>query len=149
MCKPNSSKKNTVSSSKDVSSRRIVSFADPHPEPQPRQLDISNITTSDLALLRATDPFMFYSLPADQVNPATRQPDGSANAGNRSTIVTRRRRISVETRDNGLDELMNDNDLMQELASATSALAAAAPQEDLDFLSIMEAFVQNQQNGSA
>ena len=92
---------------------------------------------AELEALRSTDPFMFYSIPADQINLASQHPEGGTNGG--GNVVTRRRRISYETVDNGLGELFNDETFMQELSDLNQG-ANESSQEDIDYLSLLQSF---------
>jgi len=72
-------------------------------EKVPRHLDIRNISSSDLALLKEDDPFMYYSIPA--VRNATRQGEhvdlqkfqDSDFSSTDSSIYERKSRISFES----------------------------------------------------
>ena len=97
---------------------------------------------------------MFYSIPADQINLASQHPEGSTNGG--GNIVTRRRRISYETRDLGLDELLNDEDFMRELSNMNQELPETiqdtngTSHDDIDYMSILESLVfDGKEDGSA
>ena len=122
-----------TSSSKSVPSKEVCSTTDgivpTFPvEPAPQQLDITDLTSSDLARLRRDDPFMYYSIPS--VNNAAlhlenvsatalhspssqHSSETKSNHDNASTkqMVTRQRRLSLECHhDSFMEEMLAGDD---------------------------------------
>ena len=115
----------------------------------PQHLDVSELTSSDLALLRRDDPFMYYSIPSVKIaalhcedvhtpaglalppNPNGSEMESKDDSSTKRT-VTRQRRISAECHpDIFMGEMFADTKFM----SSIEALEADIDDDNLyDFL---------------
>lgn len=152
MCHPTLSKKTTKTPervhSKSVSTpdRLVPTFP---AERAPQHLDVSELTSSDLALLRRDDPFMYYSIPSVKIaalhcedvhtpaglalppNPNGSEMESKDDSSTKRT-VTRQRRISAECHpDIFMGEMFADTKFM----SSVEALESDIDDDNLyDFL---------------
>jgi hypothetical protein len=141
MCHPTLSNK-TVKTPERVHSK---SFSTPDrlvptfpAETAPQHLDVSELTSSDLALLRREDPFMYYSIPSVKIaalhcvdvhtpaglalppNPNGSEMESKNNSSTKRT-VTRQRRISAECHpDILMEEMLADTNFMSSLEALES-----------------------------
>ncbi|KAL7474629.1 hypothetical protein ACHAW6_000597 [Cyclotella cf. meneghiniana] len=136
MCRTTSSNKSVLSKLFPTADRIVPTFPI---ETAHQQLNITHLTSSDLAALKRNDPFMYYSIPSvknvalncKDVNasllnvPSSRHSHCSEvkskeNASTKCT-VTRQRRLSVECHPDVLMEaLLADSDVMSSLKQVES-----------------------------
>lgn len=115
-------------------------------ETAPLHLDVSDLTSPDLASLRRNDPFMYYSIPSEKIT-ALRCEDDNTPAGldlpskpsgseietkdncSKKRTVSRQRRISTECHpDLLMGEMMSHADFMSSLEALES------DSDDCDYL---------------
>ena len=132
MCRPTQpnhcSNKSTTSQNCSGSSNGTDTFTVPtfRDEPAQVQVDVSTMTETELEELRATDPFMYYSI--------------RSRSEGAPAVVTRRSCVSVEKHaDTCLEELFNQ---MQGMTFDDDDDSFEGLDEDFDYLTVVTSLLQ-------
>lgn len=145
MCKPNqqpnTSLKASIFCGSNDDNTEIVAVSTFREDSTPaRQLDVSSLSSSELDALRTSDPFMYYSIPMDQVDRRNSQGSEEEETSGR-LMVTRRSAVSVERHAiPSIEELMR---VLQQDPTAASSLnqdedMSSHEDEDFDYLDMLE-----------
>ncbi|KAL7475551.1 hypothetical protein ACHAW6_001460 [Cyclotella cf. meneghiniana] len=88
-------------------------------ETTPQHIDVSDLTSSDLASLKRNDPFMYYSIPS--AKNAALHCENSKRFSSTKLSVTRQGRISTECHpDLLMEKIFTDTNLMASLKDLDS-----------------------------